>query len=139
MSFPAFTASWAKAFREAINNDAGYREAGKGWTNPVALVVEPGDALPLGVAVQLDLRLGVCHSAASLTPTAVNAPFVLSGDLATWKEVVGGAVDPLAAVARGKVKLTRGSLGTLMLNAKGAKALVACAQLVDTRWPDATS
>jgi hypothetical protein len=38
-------------------------------------------------------------------------------------------------VARGKVKLTKGSLGTLMMNAKGAKALVACAQEIDTLWP----
>ena len=65
----------------------------------------------------------------------VSAPFVLTADLATWKEILGGGTDPIMAVARGKVKLTHGSLATLMMHSRGAKALVACAQKIDTLWP----
>jgi putative sterol carrier protein len=119
----------------AVNTDDTYRSTAKGWTNPVALVVTPDTALPHGAAVQVNLVAGVCLSAESVLPAAVTAPFVLSADLATWKEIVAGAIDPIMAVARGKVKLASGSLGTLMLHAKSAKALVACAQQIDTSWP----
>jgi putative sterol carrier protein len=119
----------------AVNTDDTYRSTAKGWTNPVALVVTPDTALPHGAAVQVNLVAGVCLSAESVLPAAVTAPFVLSADLATWKEIVAGAIDPIMAVARGKVKLAQGSLGTLMLHAKSAQALVACAQQIDTSWP----
>jgi len=135
MPIPAFSADWASAFLTAVNSDDLYRDAGKGWTNPVALVVEPGLRIDAGAAVQVDLQAGLCLSAASLAPADVSAPFVLSADLDTWKEIVGGNTDPIMAVARGKVRLTHGSLGTLMLHAKGAKALVACARKIDTLWP----
>ncbi len=135
MPIAAFSPAWADAFLDAVNTDGAYRETAKGWTNPVALIVEPGVGVAEGAAVQLDLQAGTCLSAGSITPEAVSAPFVLSADLATWKEIVGGGSDPIMAVARGKVKLTRGSLATLMIHAKGAKALVACAQKIDTLWP----
>ncbi len=135
MSIPAFSAAWAAAFLTAVNDDPAYRDAAKGWTNPVAMVIAPGDGPAAGMAVQVDLDAGTCLSAAALPAGDVSAPFVLSADLATWKEIVTGGSDPLMAVARGKVKLTHGSLGTLMLHARGAKALVACAQKIDTLWP----
>ena len=135
MPIPAFSADWASAFMTAVNSDDTYRDVAKGWTNPVALVVEPGVDIDAGAAVQVDLEAGTCLSALSLAPADVSAPFVLSADLDTWKEILGGAADPIMAVARGKVRLTRGSLGTLMLHARGAKALVACAQKIDTLWP----
>jgi putative sterol carrier protein len=135
MPIPAFSADWAAAFRDAVNNDSGYRDAAKGWTNPVAMVIATGDGPAAGMAVQVDLQAGTCLSAAALHADDVSAPYVLSADLATWKEIVTGGSDPLMAVARGKVKLARGSLGTLMLHAKGAKALVACAKQIDTLWP----
>ena len=139
MTIPAFSTAWADALLAAVNDDTGYRDVAKGWTNPVALVVEPGEGIDDGAAVQVDLKAGTCLSAASLAPAAVSAPFVLSADLATWKEIVGGDTDPLAAVARGKVRLTRGSLGTLMLHARGAKALLECARQIETHWPPAAA
>lgn len=135
MPIPAFSAAWADAFLDAVNTDVAYPDVAKGWTNPVALVVEPGTGVAAGAAVQVDLRAGTCLSSASLEVHEVSAPFVLTAALDTWKEIVAGSTDPIIAVARGKVKLTRGSLATLMMHAKGAKALVACAQKIDTLWP----
>lgn len=132
---PAFSAAWANALRIAVNDDAAYRDAASGWTNPVALVVESGVELTSGAAVQLDLVAGSCLSAASLAPEQVTAPYVLSAALAIWKEVISGRADPLTAVARGTVILTRGSLFTLMLHARGARALLASAQRIETLWP----
>ena len=130
-----FSPAWADAFLDAVNRDVEYRDVAKGWTNPVALVVEPEAGVTDAVAVQVDLKAGTCVSAAALAPDDVSAPFVLTGDLAAWKDILGGSSDPIMAVARGKVKLTRGSLTTLMLHAKAARALLACAQAVETCWP----
>ncbi|MBC7842449.1 MAG: Fis family transcriptional regulator [Gemmatimonadaceae bacterium] len=135
MTIPAFSAAWADALLLVVNGDSVYRTVASGWTNPVALVVEPGDGMEDGAAVQADLDAGTCRSAAALSPVDVTAPFVLAADLATWKEIVRGTSDPIMAVARGKVKLLRGSMSTLMLHARAAKALVACAQQIDTLWP----
>ncbi len=135
MPILAFSAAWARAFCTAVNDDASYREAGAGWTHSVALVmVDATTPTHGGVGVELDLAAGSCLSATAVTPETVTAQFVLSADIATWKEILDGA-DPVLAIVRGKVKLTHGSLGTLMLHAKGAKALVSCARTIDTLWP----
>jgi putative sterol carrier protein len=131
----AFSPGWADALRNAVNADSAYRDAAGGWTNPVALVVEPGVGVLSGAAVQLDLAAGRCLSAESIAPECVSAPFVLSAALAIWKEIFSGGTDPFTAVARGTVTLTRGSQFTLMLHARGARALLATAQNIDTLWP----
>jgi putative sterol carrier protein len=131
----AFSAQWATAFLHAVNADVNYRDAGRRWNNPVALVVNPGPQFPIGAAVQVDLNAGRALEAHAVVPTEVSAPFVLTGDLATWKEIVTGAMDPLLAVARGRVTLAKGSITTLLMHAKAAKTLVACAQQIDTEWP----
>ena len=135
MPITAFSDAWAAAFRDAVNTNDAYSDAGKSWTNPVALVVEPFTGAPAGAAVQVELVAGHCLGAAALAPEAVTAPFVLTADVETWKSIVMGSTDPIMAVARGKVKLTRGALGTLMLHAKAAKALVTCAHDISTDWP----
>ena len=134
MSIVAFSPEWAGAFRDAVNADPAYRDAGAGWTHAVALVVTPNDPAHDGIAVEVDLQGGVCLAAASLAASGVSAPFVLSADAAAWREILEGA-DPIMAIVRGRVTLTRGALGTLMLHARGAKALVACARAVETLWP----
>jgi len=135
MSIPAFSPAWADALRQAVNTDVSYRDAGARWTNPVALVVDPGDELATGAAVQVDLDAGTCLSAEALAPDAVTAPFVLSAGLAKWKRVFMEEADPIAAVVKGDIRLTRGSIGTLMLHARGAKALLQCARQIETVWP----
>ena len=135
MTIPAFSPAWADALRAEVNADTSYRDAASGWSNPVALVVESGTETPAGAAVELALDAGVCVSAESLPADQVTAPFVLSASLATWKEILAGQSDPFTAVARGTVKLTRGSMFTLMLNARGARALLTSAQRIATLWP----
>jgi putative sterol carrier protein len=135
MTIPAFSPAWAEALLLAVNGDQAYRAAASGWTNPVALVVEPGLGISLGAAVQLNLAAGSCLSAESMAAERVTAPFVLSAALAIWKDIIGGRTDPFTAVARGTVTLTRGSMFTLMLHARGARALLASAQRIETLWP----
>jgi putative sterol carrier protein len=132
-----FTPDWADAFRAAIEHDAAYRDAAQKWTWPVALVLQPTPehGYPEPVAVELQLDRGRCSGASIVTRDAVTAPFVLTAPYETWKSVVRGELDPIAGVTRGKISV-QGSLATLMLQAKAATALVACARSVPTEFPD---
>ncbi len=135
MSIPAFSPAWADALRDAVNSDAGYRDAAAKWSNPVALIVEPGDGVVEGAAVQIDLNAGACLRAEALAPDDVTATFVLSAGVASWQRIMAGELDPIAAVVKGEVRLTHGSLGTLMLHSRAAKALLQCARQIETVWP----
>ncbi len=137
MTFVPFSAEWADALRSAINADDAHRAAATGWVWPVALVLTatPGFGYPEDVAIQLHLHRGDCAAVAVMSPSAVTAPFVLRADYTTWKEVVLGQLDPLLAITRRRVVFT-GAMTTLLLHAKAAKAMVACAQAVPTRFPD---
>ena len=87
------------------------------------------------VAVELMLHQGRCQAAEIRSRDSVSAPFVLTAPYAVWKSVVKGELDPLVGVTRGKIKV-QGSLATLMMHAKSAAALCACARNVATAFPD---
>ena len=137
MSVRPFTPEWAEAFRAAIEANDAYREAGAKWIWPMAFVLEAapefGYAEP--VAVELALDRGRCHGAVIMAPDAATAPFVLSAPYATWKRIATGELDPIVAVTRGLLKV-RGATTTLMLHARSATALCACARDVATAFPD---
>ncbi|MBK6485534.1 MAG: SCP2 sterol-binding domain-containing protein [Gemmatimonadetes bacterium] len=128
---PPFTQSWADAFRDAVNRDVPYRQAGIGWTATVALVLD--DGAPVGligpVALEVTLDRGLCNNARIISPDACVATFVFRGDYDAWMEVMGGAMDPVAAVMRGQIRLT-GDVATLMTHGPALTALVRCAQSV---------
>ena len=132
-----FTSEWASAMHKAINANAAYKEAAAKWTWPVALVVDadPARGYPAAVAVELELDRGTCRAATLVAPDQVTADFVLRASLDTWRALNVGALDALTAVSSGRVRLT-GSMMTLIMHAKAAKALVACARDVPTQFPE---
>lgn len=137
MPHTPFTQPWADAFRAVINDDADYRAAAKGWQWPLALVLERTETFgyPEDVAVRLDLAGGDCRDARIVSASDAEAPFVLRGPYGVWKRIVRGELDPVAAVVMQELAL-EGSLHTMLMHAKSAKALVACAQRVPTTYPD---
>lgn len=128
---PPFTQHWADAFRDAVNRDVPYRHAGIGWTATVALVLD--DGAPVGligpVALEVTLDRGLCNNARIISPDACVAALVFRGDYNAWIEVMGGAMDPVAAVMRGQIRLT-GDVATLLTHGTALTALVRCAQSV---------
>jgi len=132
-----FTAAWAEAFQSVIEADDAYRSAAAKWTWPVALILSPAPELgfPDAVAVELQLDRGRCSGAQVVSADAVTAPIALTAPYAVWKSVVRGELDPIVGVTRGKIAV-RGSLATLMMHARAATALVACAKAVPTEFPD---
>lgn len=137
LSLRPFSQPWADRFREEINASDAYREAGRGWQWPLALIVSasPADGFPRAEAILLELRDGACHSACALPASDVNAPFAITGDAPAWKEVLAGTLDPVTGIVRQRLQLT-GSLAMLMLHVRAAGALVGCASRVPTRFPD---
>ena len=134
--FP-FTQPWADALKAVINDDPDYRAVASGWKWPLALVLDRVESLgyPDDVAVRLDLGDGECREARIAPAADVEAEFVLRGPYGVWKRIVLGELDPMAAVVKQELEL-EGSLHTLLMNVKTAKALVACAQRVPTIFPD---
>lgn len=132
-----FSAEWAQAFRGAIEADASYRSIASAWTWPVALVMHPAPEFgyPDAVAVELTLERGRCHDAVIRALDSLSAAIVLSAPYHVWKSIVRGELDPMHGVTGGKISV-KGSLTALMLNAKAATALVACARAVPTAFPD---
>lgn len=132
-----FTQPWADALRAAINTDLAYRAAATSWTWSVAFILDAAPELGYSVdaAVEFDLHRGTCTAVRVLVPSAISAPFVLRAPYAVWKKVVKGLTDPVIAVALRRIAF-EGSLATLMMHAGAAKALVACARSVPTRFPD---
>lgn len=135
-----FTEPWAAAFCDAINSSDAYHASAQKWIWPLALVLEADAALgyPSGAAIVLELENGYCRGASLHATDEVSTPFVLRGDYATWKQILKGELDPVMAITRKRLTL-EGSLATIMLNARSAKILVACAAAVPTSFPDETT
>lgn len=133
-----FTQPWADALCAAITADADYRDAAAAWAWPVALVLDraPDLGYPDDVAVELVLDRGACHGATVLAADDARAPIVLRAPYDVWKALAVGALDPIAGVMSGRLRLARGSIMTLMSNVKAATALVSCARAVPTAFPD---
>lgn len=132
-----FTQPWADAFGAAVNESDQYRETGKGWVWPVALVLEarPELGYEQDAAMVLDLHDGSCRGVTMMDGEDVDAPYVIRGNYETWKAIIKAELNPIAALMRGKLGLT-GSLATIVRYAQSAEALVGCATTVATEFPD---
>jgi putative sterol carrier protein len=132
-----FSQAWADAFRDAVNADLEYRQIGLQWQATIAFVLD--DGAPVGlvgpVALELVVDRGLCHTARIISPDACTAPVIIRTGYETWREILMGAQDPVAAVMRGQVRLT-GNAAALMMHARALTALVRCAQTVSAEYPD---
>lgn len=132
-----FTPIWASAYAEAINASEAYRAAGQGWRWPLALVLDPAPehGYPDRVTLLADLHDGACRDMQVHVADLPDAPFVLRGTYAAWKQLLVEGGDPVTAIVRGQLRLT-GALTTVIRFVAAARALVRCAQIVPTHFPD---
>lgn len=132
MSLEVFTAPWADALCAALTSDLEYRAAAARWEGDLVLAM--ADAT--GAAVLLDLWHGACRGARPATAgDREAAPFVIEATAATWQRVLEGDLDPLFGLMSGTLVLARGHLAKLLPFTAAAKALVAVAARLDTRFP----
>ena len=137
MTHVLFTQPWADALRDTVNASDAFRRVGAGWGWPVALVLDRAPALGYDgdTTLLVELAGGACQRAELVELASVEAPFVIAGPYEIWKEVVSGRLDPIAAIMRRQMRL-KGPIATLVQHFATAKALVECASMVPTRFPD---
>lgn len=135
-SHEIFTDAWAEAYKEKLNENEAYAEAGSDWEGPMAFLVraDPAQGLPEDRAVVLDLHHGTCRDAYAATAEEADeeADYVIQGSRSTWLDVLDGKLQPLKALMFGKLKLKKGSLKDLLPYTKAAKEMVESAQEVPT-------
>jgi putative sterol carrier protein len=136
--FPS--ADWCAAYKDAINANPAYKEAGRDWTHgPVAMVVtaDPAIGIAEDTAMWLDLHQGTCKEC-RLVPRAEaqNASFVIVAGYARWKEVIRGLLDPTKGMMQNKLKLTKGHMPTMVKFVTASKELVVSTSRVPTQFVD---
>ncbi|WP_038058367.1 SCP2 sterol-binding domain-containing protein [Thermus amyloliquefaciens] len=126
-----FSPAWAEAYCQKLNESEAYKKAAATWEGSLALRVRPDPSLgfPEGVAVVLDLWHGACRGVRVVEGEA-EADFVIEADLATWREVLEGRLEPLMGLMRGFLELKRGSIAALAPYAQAAQELVKVAREV---------
>ena len=134
--------AWADAYRDALNDNPAYAEAGKDWTHgTVAMVVKADAALGIDIdmAVLLDVDSGSCRAASYVDAARARqeAAFVLEGTYARWATLIEQGDDPIKTLMQGKLKMTKGHLPTLIRYVESSKQLLASAQRVPTEYRSA--
>jgi putative sterol carrier protein len=137
VAYEAFSEAWTDAWADAIRSSDEYRHAARRWEWTVLLVLRAAPGAGGDRYAWLDLHRGECrHARPGTAADAETADFVLAANAATWQDVLAGRLDALAGIARGRVRLERGSMTTLAMHTAAAKALVRTAAAVETRFPE---
>lgn len=133
-----FTEEWCSACCELLNQRESYREAAAGWEGAAVLLMsaDPAVGITADRAVWLDIHDGRCRGARVATDADLEeAAYVFRAEAGTWKQLLSGAADPLAAVMQGRLKLSRGDLFTLAKYAPAAREMVLVAGEVGGSFP----
>ena len=131
--------AWAAAYKDALNSNPKYAEAGRDWTHgKVAMVVKADAALGLDrdMAVLLDVHAGACRAADYMPADAARdgGQFVIEGVYERWASLIREGGDPIKALMQGKLKMTKGHLPTIIRYVESSKQLLTSAQSVPTEF-----
>ncbi|NMP24853.1 SCP2 sterol-binding domain-containing protein [Sulfobacillus harzensis] len=140
MAYEVFTNEWAQAWQTELNQSRAYQEAAATWEWPLVLVMEadPDENIPEQRAVYVDLFHGQCREARLATDEDLDqAPYVITADPFTWREVMDGELEAIAGIMRGRLVLTRGNMVVLARYVPAATELVRAAARIDSVFPGA--
>lgn len=137
LQFPS--ATWANAYKDAINQNALYKKSAANWDQgAIALVCQaaPELGVPTAVGMVFDLLHGECRGVVYTDDRAEidRTPFVIEASYAQWKAVILGETDPIRAMLQGQLKLAKGHLPTIIKDVEGSKQLVLSASKIDTEF-----
>lgn len=138
MGAEIFTNAWAKAWAKRINANVNYKKSAANWEGAMVLEMSADAAwgIPEDRAVIADLWHGECRNAAAAKPADIAAaPYVVRASPQVWRDVLAGDIDPIFGLMRGKLKLAKGGLFSLLPYAAAAKELVIAAREVETTFP----
>ncbi len=131
--------AWAKALLEKLNNSPTYAETAKNWEGDFYFVIEPDPgsaALAAPFTMYLDLWHGKCRDAYEVTSERPEAAFVLAAPLANLIRILKGELDPMQAMATGKLKV-HGNIIVMMKSVPTVLEFVKTAQQVESDFPAA--
>ena len=137
MTIEAFSEAWAAEWCRVLNSRPAYQATAATWEGGVALVMtRDGSETSETRSVFLDLWHGQCRAARLAAPDDLNeARYVLSGTGPAWRGVLSGTIAPLTAVMTGKIRLTKGSMASLVPFAAAARELVVVATEMEVSFP----
>jgi putative sterol carrier protein len=127
-----FSQAWAQAAGQNLQTSTGYQKAAAAWEGTMIFA----NSSQTHSNAFFDLWHGECRAARLATTTDLeNAAYIISADTNTWEQVLTGQLEPIAALLRGKLKLSKGNLAVLVRYVPAAKELVLCAASVPTIFP----
>ena len=138
MSELIFSDVWARSWGERLATSDAYRTAADKWEGDIVMVLEPDAKMGIEKqSVYLDLMHGDCREARAATERDLDeAVYVISARAENWKKILEGSLDPIMALMRGKLKLEKGNLGSLLPHTSAAKELVVAAREIETDFPE---
>ncbi len=133
--------AWTSAYKDAVNGNAKYREAGKAWTfGPVAMIIQKDESKGIAedVGMILDVHEGQCRGTKYIRglEAAEQGSFVIVGTYERWKQVIQKELEPIKGMMQGKLKLTKGHLPTMIRFVDASRELVESASNVPTQFAD---
>jgi len=132
---------WAGKFCKVLNESVEYRNAAKTWEGAILFVCTnlPDNIKQLydgrdKVGFALDLYHGECRGVTwTLNPETLNTPYVIEATYDDWVKILTGKLGPVPAMMSRKLRVTKGSLATILRYATASIAMVKAAQKVPTK------
>jgi putative sterol carrier protein len=138
MNLELFSDAWGRAAAGVLQSSEAYRAAAKTWEGAMVFTLQADSSLgvPEARSVYFDLWHGDCREGRAATAHDLEtAPYVISADAFTWKQVLEGKLEPISGLLRGKLKLTKGNMAVLARYVLAAKELVNGSKAVPTQFP----
>ena len=134
MGIPFPSHEWVKALESKLNTSQSYADIARKWEGDIMFDIEfPDKSRRL---LYLDLWHGKCRDAYEVTGERPEAAFVLAAPLANLIRILKGELDPMQAMATGKLKV-HGNIIVMMKNVPTVLEFVKTAQQVESDFPAA--
>ena len=129
------TDAWAQAMKNALDQSPAYREAAANWEGDFYFICAQGPGVPQDMYMYFDLWRGQCRVARMIIDPAEFTPaFELTAELAAWKKVIAGELDPIKGIVTRQLK-PKGNMVKVLQAPRAAMEMVKCATTIETHWP----
>jgi putative sterol carrier protein len=123
---------WLQDLNNKLNSDARYGDIAKNWEADMAVVIEPGGALPERIIYYLDLWHGKCRKVEILQEIPQAKPkFVLTSVYDNFLKIMKGELDPMQAMMTRKLQV-QGNMAYMMRNVPTVLDFVRCCREITT-------
>jgi putative sterol carrier protein len=125
---------WIKELRVQLNASKAYEKSALNWEGDFVFVVQADNAYPETAYLFLGLYHGKSTAAEALNELdGRKAEYVISAPFSTWRKVIEGKIDPIQGMMTRQLKL-KGNMMMIMRYPKAAKEIMACTQMIPTRF-----